>query len=358
MRVLALNRYGPTGASSRMRFYQYLPWLEAEGFSVTTRPLLEDGQLQSRYRRGGYSKSELMQAYRHRIEALLDRKQFDVLWVEKEALPWLPATLELALLRGVPFVLDYDDAVFHNYDRHRLSLVRKLFGRRLDILMAHARLVVAGNDYLAERAQAAGAPSVAKLPTVIDLDRYRVDLPHLSEAGDPLRIVWIGSPTTAAYLSLIAPSLKELAREHQFIFRVIGASSLDIPGVNVELMTWSSDAEARLVRECDIGVMPLRDTPWELGKCAYKLVQYMAAGLPCVASAIGANNEVISQEETGLLVHDKPGWTAALDRLLRHADLRRRMGAAGRTRVEASYCLQKTGPELAHLLRDAAIGSK
>lgn len=358
LKILALTRYGRAGASSRLRFLQYLPWLREAAIDVSVQPLLGDAPLQARYRTGRYGTVPLLTAYLKRCHALLGRHQFDVVWIEKEALPWAPLWLERGLLRGVPYVLDFDDAVFHNYDKHRSLLVRRVYGRRLDRLMARAALVVDGNSYLAQRARDAGAPRVELLPTVIDLDRYP-EPAHASESvtvGGTLRIVWIGSPTTVHYLQLLREPLQALARTHAFVLRVVGGGKVDLPGVNVEEVPWSEATEVASIGACDVGVMPLLDSPWERGKCGYKLIQYMACGLPVVASDVGANSEIVQHDVSGLVVRSSSDWEVALQRLLSDAALRARMGQAGRRRVEQRYCVQHTAPLLANWLRQAAEG--
>jgi len=258
------------------------------------------------------------------------------------------------LLRGVPYALDFDDAVFHNYDLHRLASVRKVFGHRLDGLMDKAALVVAGNCYLAARARAAGAPWVVVLPTVIDLNRYLplVVKPTVS-SSQPLRIVWIGSPSTVRYLQLLQEPLQALAKRLPFVLRVIGGN-FSLPGVQVECLPWAEDTEVAALTECDVGVMPLLDSPWERGKCGYKLIQYMACGLPVVASSVGVNPEIVRNGENGYLASSAEEWVSALEALLQSPSLRAQMGVAGRRRVEEEYCIQKTGPLMAQLLRTAA----
>lgn len=354
MKVMLFTRYGLQGASSRMRFYQFLPHLESAGFAVLVSPLLGDSTLGKRYRSGSYRLLDLLAAYRRRIGALWRRRHFDLLWIEKETLPWAPVWLERFLLRGVPYVLDFDDAIFHNYDRHPSPWVRYFLGRRIDRLMAGARLVVAGNRYLAQRASMAGAPWVELLPTVVDLERYPVKRRAASTThNEQLRLVWIGSPSTVQYLRLLAEPLATLARQQPFTLRVIGGGPLSLPGVELEAVPWSSDTEAAAIAECDVGIMPLLDTPWEQGKCAYKLIQYMACGLPTVASPVGANCEVIVEGETGFLAGTHEAWVDKLGLLLRDAEQRQRLGDAGRARVEAHYSLQKALPQLVRLLQQA-----
>lgn len=348
MKILVLSRYGHQGASSRMRFFQYLPGLSRAGLECEVSPLLDDAMLQQRYRQGSYGFLALPGAYWRRIRILLRLERFDLVWVEKECLPWFPAWLERLLLRGKPYVLDFDDAIFHNYDLHRNALVRCIFGRRIDRLMQGAQLVVAGNRYLAERAIAAGARRVEMIPTVVDVGRYAPKMSY-DEVQRP-RIVWIGSPSTASYLLDLAAPLRALAERRPFRLRVIGSGPLSLPGIDLELLPWTADMEAQLITECDIGIMPLRDTPWERGKCAYKLIQYMACGLPVVASPVGANREVVEDGVNGFTADNADAWLDALECLLSDATLRQRLGQAGRRRVEETYSLLQTIPKLQELL--------
>lgn len=353
MKILFLTRFGQQGASSRMRSFQYLPWFESAAIEYVVSPLFDDAMLLRKYRQGGYSLLELLSAYWRRIHVLMGAHQFDLVWIEKEALPWLPAWFERWLLRRVPYVLDFDDAIFHNYDLHRSVWVRRFYGRRIDRLMAGARLVIAGNRYLADRATAAGARLVEVIPTVVDLARYSSKQTY-SVATKP-RIVWIGSPSSAQYLLELAEPLGTLAKRQPFTLRVIGAGAITMQGVEVESIPWSADTEAALIAECDVGIMPLRDTPWEQGKCAYKLIQYMACGLPTLASPIGANRDVVIEGETGYFADTPTAWVKKLELLLCDAALRQRFGRAGRERVVVEYCLQLTAPRLVSLLTEAGV---
>jgi len=351
IKVLALTKYGCQGASSRLRTFQYLPSLARAKVEVSVQSLLSDELLQARYRRGRYGIS-LLSAYGQRFRELMGRRQFDLLWIEKEALPWWPLWLERSLLSGVPYVLDYDDALFHNYDLHRSALVREVFGQRLDGLMRKASLVVGGNQYLAQRALDAGAPWVEVIPTVIDLERYTTT-PTRTLDSQALTLVWIGSPSTVRYLRELSKPLANLARSVEFTLRVIGAQ-LELPDVRVECVPWTEATEVAAIAECDIGLMPLLDTPWERGKCGYKLIQYMACALPVVASPVGANREIVREGVSGFLAESPQQWVDALGTLLTDAQLRSAMGREGRKRVEASYCVQNTGPRMAELLLSAS----
>lgn len=348
MKILCLTRFGQLGASSRMRIIQYFPWFDSADIEYVVSPLFNDKMLLRKYQYGGYGFVDLIRAYWQRIHSLLGWYQFDLIWVEKEALPWFPAWLEKWLLRNKPYALDFDDAIFHNYDLHRSAWIRYVYGNRIDYLMKEAVLVVAGNRYLAGRAVAAGAQCVEVIPTVVDLERYLTN--PIFCASKKLRIVWIGSPSTVQYLLELAEPLNELAKKQSFTLRVIGGGEITMPGVDVEVVAWSAETETNAIAECDVGVMPLHDTPWEQGKCAYKLIQYMACGLPTVASPIGASRDVVIEGETGFFADTHSAWVEKMGLLLSDAALRQQFGQAGLLRVQAEYSLQKIAPKLVNLL--------
>lgn len=277
MKVLILTRFGKQGASSRMRTFLYLPSLVSSNIDYEISPLFDDKLLLKKYQIGSYPLKDLFNTYCWRISALLRRFDFDIIWIEKEALPWLPLWFEKALLLGRPYILDFDDALFHKYDQHSSSWIRYFYGRRIDKLMEQASLVVAGNR---STAAAAGAKKVEIIPTVIDLLKY---IPKQIYVFDkkPI-IVWIGSPSTVQYLMELTEPLIALAKLRPFTLRVIGGV-IAIPDVDVDYLPWTEETEATLIAECDIGIMPLKNTLWEQGKCAYKLIQYMACGLPTVS---------------------------------------------------------------------------
>jgi len=352
--VLLLNRYDRLGASSRLRFLDFLPALERAGLTVTAAPLFDDSYLRDLYAGRRQSPARLAAAYARRIGRMLDARRFDLVWLEKEALPWLPAGIERALLGRVPYVMDLDDAWFHRYGLHRAAPVRAVLGRKLESLARHARLVVAGNAHLADWARTSGARSVVEIPTVIDLDRYPPPVPPVGER--PFTVGWMGSPSSAAYLNQAAEALAALGGHARLL--LVGAHGAEPPGladrITIQHEPWSEERETALLARFDAGIMPLADGPWERGKCGYKLIQYMAAGLPVVASPVGVNTVLVRDGENGFLAADPAQWTAALTRLAADPALRARLGAAGRRLVEERYSLQAVAPRLAGTLMGAA----
>lgn len=348
MRLLMLPRYDALGASSRLRMLQYVPALESQGFEVDVKPLLDHDYVPDLYA-GRVSMLKVARAYARRARQMLSAKRYDVVWLEKEVWPWLPVYIENAWLpRSTRLVADYDDAVFHRYDQHPSALVRGLLGQKIDRVMRRADLVTAGNGYLAERANAAGARRVEWLPTVVDLDRYPAPI-RRSSTG-PVTIGWIGSPATAGYLQLLTPALQALAARHSIRCIAIGARPDQLNGTPFQAWEWAEGKEVALLGLFDIGVMPLPDEPWEQGKCGYKLIQYMACGLPVVASPVGVNREIVIPRENGALATTTEEWIEALERLVGREGLRHSMGAAGRRKVEETYCLKAQAPNLARFL--------
>lgn len=347
--VLVLCRYARLGASSRLRFLDYLPALAERGITTTVSPFFDDAYLRAYYA-GGRDLTAVLRAYGRRLWTLLRAGRYDVLWIEKEALPWLPGGWERWLLGSRPYVLDFDDAWSLRYRMHRSAVVRRLLGDKWRRLLPHAVTTVCGNDGLATWAQDNGALRTVQIPTVIDLERYP---PRPSPDNDVFTVGWIGTRSTLPHLASVGEALAQLCASGPARLRLIANQSIDLPGVPVDFIPWREDREAELLAGIDVGIMPLPDQPWERGKCAYKLVQYMAAGRPVVASPVGANAEVVLDGETGLLATTTAEWLTALQRLRDDAALRTAMGTAGRHRVEQRYCLQVQADHLAETLRSA-----
>lgn len=336
---------------------QYLQVLNAAGMEVEFAPFFDDSYLWRLYA-GETSGWTATRYFLARLRKLLSRRKVDLIWVEKEAFPWLPWWLENALLpRRIPLVSDYDDAVFHRYDLNRRTLVRIALGRKIDGVMARSALVIAGNGYLADRAEAAGAMQVRIVPTVVDTDAISTER-HPANDGC-LRLGWIGSPTTwADYAAPMLPVLTSVAIRHDALIRTVGAGTTAMPDETLEVLPWSEETEVPLIQSMDVGIMPLDDSPWARGKCGYKLIQYMACGVPVVASPVGVNREIVEHGVNGFLAETDAEWDSALETLLGDAELRRRMGAAGRKKVEQHYSLQVYGPKVAAMLLEVANAAK
>jgi hypothetical protein len=351
MKMLILSRYGRLGASSRLRMFQYEPYLRSVNFEPEQRPFFDDTYLMRLYQKR-QTRTLTGAAFARRLSQLFRIGPNKLLWIEKEALPWVPWLIERSMLpRSVPLVTDYDDAVFHRYDLHRLPFIRRLLGRKIDQVMAASALVTAGNSYLADRARAAGANWIEIVPTVVDIDNY--SLRSDSKVLDTPRIGWIGTPSTwTEFMVPMMPLLETVAGAEDARLTAVGAGKAAASHPLLDILPWSEQTEVTSIQDMDIGIMPLTDTPWARGKCGYKLIQYMACGVPVIASPVGVNAEIVEHGVNGFLASTEAEWHEALVTLLRDPDLRRRMGAAGRKKVEYQYSLQVWGPRVAGMLKD------
>jgi glycosyltransferase involved in cell wall biosynthesis len=351
MKILLLTRYGRLGASSRLRAYQYLPYLQSKGLEITTLPLLGDYYQEDLNLRRPRRWGRIAAAYLLRLLRLASSATYDLVWIESELFPWLPAVAE-RLLSGlrIPYVVEYDDPIYHRYDLHPSRIVRLLLGKKIDVIMRGASTVIVGNDYLGQRAGAAGARRVERLPTVVDLERY----PATSPRDEALFTVgWIGSSSTVKYLSAIGPVLANFCRDHHARLVVVGAREAELEGVQAKFRPWSEATEVEDILSFDVGIMPLADEPLARGKCGYKLIQYMACALPVIASPVGVNQGIVEHGVNGFLASTDQEWRSALETLFAAPDLRARMGSAGRRKVELSYCTRVTAPILAAILTHA-----
>lgn len=347
MNILLLSRYENLGASSRYRTYQYVPALRTGGHTVDVRALLSNNYIAQLYAGRRRPVTEVAASYLRRIVHLLESRSYDLVWTEYEALPWVPYVVE-SFLRpaGIPFVLDMDDAVFHRYDLHRRGLVRRLLGNKIGRVMRAAALVIAGNEYIAAYARKAGARRVEILPTVVDLEMISPAQPHSNEK---FMIGWIGTPMTDRYLKEAIDPLRAVCSDGSAQLVTVGAGHLTMEGVPHIARGWDLNTEISEIQEFDVGIMPLVDSPWERGKCGHKLIKYMACSKPVVASAVGVNREIVEHGVNGFLASGTEEWIKALMTLKQDPELCRRMGDAGRKKVEERYSLKVTAPVLAGL---------
>jgi glycosyltransferase involved in cell wall biosynthesis len=351
LQVLLLTRYGRKGASSRLRFLQYLPGLDDYGIDVHPAPFLDDTYLKQLYHGQRPSMRRVLAFYSERLHRLAKARDFDVVWIEKEVLPWVPGWVARAMLRGTPLVIDFDDAWHLRYSQSSNPLIRLMLGQKLERLAKYADFVIVANKFLQRWAEDAGAKRVTCIPTVVDLRRYpQTALPP----AEPFTIGWIGTPETAPYLEIVKPALKRVLAKEGTRLLLVGAEPSFLPLPNVETQSWSEAREADLLQRMHVGIMPLPQGVWEYGKSGYKLVQYMAASRPVVASPVGVNNDVVKEGVNGFFAITEEEWIGNLERFRGSPSLIERCGAAARATVENAFSLRATLPKIAEILKSAA----
>jgi glycosyltransferase involved in cell wall biosynthesis len=355
-RVLVLSPIPEDGAGCRFRVSQFIPYLNSVGFEVTVRPFFTPEFFRLVYKPGHYATKvgAFAGLSLGRLRSLRGVSSYDLIWIYREAFPIGPALIERWLGRSgmPPIVYDFDDAVFlpNVSDANRLIGSLK-WVRKIPDILRHSTRVVAGNDFLAAFARQYHR-EVVTIPTCVDTDRFvpRSD----TRASTPPIVGWIGSPTTASYLSILSTIFSRVHAHAPFQVKISGAASdVTFPGVPVTNVPWSLAEEVSLFNQCDVGIYPLTDDDWARGKCGFKAIQFMACGVPVVASAVGVNREIIRDGENGFLATTPAEWEQKLLRLLTDEPLRVRFAKAGRQTIEDRFSLRVCAPQVAAVLRDA-----
>jgi glycosyltransferase involved in cell wall biosynthesis len=343
MKVLCLSRYPRIAANTRYRVAQFLDqlshqWPDLLVDYVSTYSESHFVSLQASYgsRTFALTCRTLSAMVTRCIEVRkFDFDRYDAIIATSDLLPWLPFGLEARAYRSKPgVVVDLDDARWLTY-----SGVPVLSQKYAHVL-ASARHVIAGNAEIARYARRY-TDRVTIIPTVVDVQRYiPKDSYDLSPDGIA-RVAWIGTSVTAQHLLSHQGAFRSLALRRPFTLECIGVGDdFRIPGVVVRAIPWSAGTEAELLRSCDVGVMPLPNNDFAKGKSGLKIIQYLSAGLPVLASAVGANCDIINEGHSGLLSRSIEDFRIKLDRLLAERDLRAELGIAGRNVAMQKFSLQ------------------
>lgn len=350
MRVLWLSLGGHAEACSRTRVFALQPRLRSASvrgqvirFASGRHPAMLGSAPLGRAERA----AEVLNTLRKTLRLARLAPAFDLVVVQRVLLP--PALQALVRARSRALLFDFDDAIYLSPDGTGSGRAAE----RFDHMVARCDAVVAASPELARRA-APLARRLYRIPTPVDTDRYA---PAERPEADRAEVVvgWIGSPSTGPYLEMLRPVVERLVAERPALrFHVVGAvgALAGVPGVCH--LPWRYADEVAALRRFDVGVMPLPDDPWARGKAGYKLLQYMAVGVPGVASPVGVNAELVRDGVNGFLARTPDEWTATLGRLLDNAALRRRLGAAGRELAVRHYSLGALAPAFLAALRETA----
>lgn len=359
LRVLALAPYPVEAAATRLRLVQLKGPLAARGMELTVSPFVSSATFSGLYdrRRLAGTVAGLAAAAVRRMGEVLAAHRFDVVVVQREAMLAGPPVVEwlVATARKVPLVLDLDDPTWVAYDSPTYGRLGRLlkWPAKAGWLIRHSAVVTCGSPVIAEHVRALGTAAVV-VPSVVDTDLYR---PGRGGRSGPPVVGWVGSHSTWQYLDPLLAVLAEVGREHQFLLRVVGAGveRLQAPGVPVEALPWSLAREVEDFQSLDVGLYPMPEgDAWASGKSGLKAVQYMAVGVPFVASPVGVMAQMGEAGLTHLLASTPGEWRRQLGRLLGDPDLRRRMGQAGRAYSVAHYGLDGVADTMARALRQAA----
>lgn len=329
--------------ASRFRFIQLIPHLQRAGWQIDHRPNCPDRQWKSplrsslaravHYRAG----RTLMKA--NRLRDVLDASEFDAVFVNRDFASEGRLFQKLFWPLVQKSVFDFDDAIFIGPHEKQVRW-----------LCAHSFWVTPGNDYLASYARRF-TDRVTVIPTVIDTDKY-VPRSYANSQPDCVRVGWSGSDQSIhATLFPHLPMLARLQARIDFELVVITNTkpTLPVSGLRWTFHPWCQEEEPFLESKMDIGIMPLVDDEFQKGKCALKLLQYMAAGLPTVGSPVGVNKEVVLQGVTGMLASTEDDWHRSLETLIRSKMARCSMGCSGREHCGKNYSIHRWLPVLTNI---------
>jgi len=353
MRVLFIEPYPIEGPSSRYRIEQYVPYFTDNGIKCTVRPFISSKFYKILYKRGHYLKkiSFFIQSSVKRFFDLFTALNSDIVFIHLEAFPFGYPIFEWILtVFKKRLIYDLDDAIYLGKTSPVNIFLKYLkWPSKVKEIIKISRYVITCNEFLANYARKFN-PNVIAIHTSIDTDRFTLRSKNTSKN---VTIGWIGSHTTAPYLREIEDVFLQLGKKYKFNLKIIGAGKYNIRADNISVisMDWRLEDEVEQFQSLDIGVYPLPDSEWTFGKTGFKAIQYMSVGVPCVASRIGANRDIIEDNLNGFLVGTKDEWVQRLSNLIEDAELREKTGLLSRKTVEEKYSVKVNAPKILEIIQ-------
>ncbi|MEO6490916.1 MAG: glycosyltransferase family 4 protein [Ferruginibacter sp.] len=330
----------------RLKYEQYFDHWRNNGYSVTVSPFFSERMQSILYNKSNKLEKIfwVLRAYVKRVVGLFSLQKYDLVYIFLWVTPFgYPLMERLYLAVNPNVVYDIDDAIFIKAESVVNRSIDFMRGRSKPFfLMKLARHVIACTPFLTEVA-ASYNKKVTDISSTINTDSYQ---PVNNYQNDHKLILgWSGSHSTSPFLYLLKDVLLELHQKIPFKLMVMGDPSFHIDGIEMEALPWSVESEVPVLQKFDIGLYPLPlDNEWVLGKSGLKALQYMAVGLPVVATAIGANYRIIENGRTGILVKTKEEWMEKILLLMEDAVLRKKIGTAARENVVSNYSIHANAP--------------
>ena len=319
-KVIFFTRYAENGASSRLRFLQYIPFLNKKGIDVKVKEFFSRQYLIKKYDKKKYGLINIIKLYFQQFKFLLQHRKDDkkIWFIEYELLPFVPYFIEKIFLKKRRYILNFDDNVWEKYNRFPFKLFLK---NKYNKLIKNADSVIVANQFLKDKVQQIN-DNVILIPTAVDVEKYqRRKLEKFSQ----FTIGWIGTPETYHYITMFADYWQTLATKIDYKLLIIAKENLHknaIDNVNMQFVDWSERIETTLLQQCHLGIMPLAEDDFSQGKSAYKIIQYFASGVVPIASNVGENNHIIKNGENGFLVDNNvDDWVSVIEKLVKNSQL-------------------------------------
>lgn len=341
MKILFLFPYpAGTAASQRFRFEQYLDYLKEEGIQIDRQSFLDEKTWAILYQPGHYFQKlwGIIRGFLRRYSLIFRVRNYDFIFIHREGSPLGPPLLEwfLARILRKKLIFDFDDAIWlPNTTASNAIAARLKFHQKTGQIIHWSYRVSAGNAYLADYARS-NNPEVIINPTTIDTENWHNRVKVHREADKPV-IGWTGTHSTLPYLDMLVPILQKLEKEYSFDFLLIANQAPHFQLDALVFQAWRKQEEIDDLLRMHIGLMPLQDDQWAQGKCGFKALQYMALGIPALASPVGVNRQIIKPGQDGYLCEREEDWEKALRDLLAQPVLRAQMGKKAREKIVDQY---------------------
>jgi glycosyltransferase involved in cell wall biosynthesis len=329
--------------SQRFRVELYEPVLQEAGVRYEILSFMDEPTWQIIFKKGHHFEKLLgvLKGYLRRFLHLAKAAKYDYVFIHREAAPLGPPIFEfvLAKLMRKKIIYDFDDAIWipNVSAANKTATWLKAFWK-VKYICKWAHVVTGGNDYLNQYAKQHGAAHTVFLPTCVDTERKHN---KVKEHGVHKPVVgWTGSHSTLFYLDEIIPVLSELQEEQAFTFLVIADKKPSIDLKDWQFVQWDEATEGADLLRMDIGIMPLKPDAWSEGKCGFKLIQYLSAGIPAIADPVGVNKTIVENRQNGFVCATPEDWKEKLLLLIRDAGLRKQLGSNGRKKIVDAYSIQ------------------
>lgn len=345
MKILFLAPYPAfESPSQRYRFEHYLDILNEKGISYVYKPFLSKRAWAYFFLPGNFFKKgfAVFAGFMRRWGLMFTIGKYDYVYVHREAAPAGPPVFEwiIARLYRKKLIYDFDDAIWVPVVSQSNRMARFIkWPSKVASVCRMSYKVSAGNDFLAEFA-GKYCKNVVVVPTVVDTNKVHNKLQD-QNTESPV-IGWTGTFSTLKYLDLVLPALQRLQSRYDFSFVVIANKDPELPLKNYRFIPWRKETEIDDLLSMHIGLMPLEDGDIEKGKCGFKAIQYMSLGIPAIVSPVGVNTAIVEDGVNGYVANTAPEWEKAIERLYTDASLRKRLGEAGRKKIEEGYSVSSS----------------
>lgn len=353
MKVLFIEPYPIEGPSSRYRVEQYIPYFENNRIKCAVRPFVSSGFYKILYKKGFYLQKILffLQSVLKRSFDIFTALRSDIIFIHLEAFPFGPPLFEWILSKsGKKIIYDFDDAVYMGATSPANRFLKHLkCSYKVRWIIKMSRHVITGNAFLADYARKYNK-NVTIIYTSVDTEKFT---PKSHDNKDDITIGWIGSHSATPYLESLKDVFYKLSKKYKFSLKIIGAMehNIKIPQIKIINLDWNLKDEIGQFQSLDIGVYPLPKDKWAFGKSGFKAIQYMSVGVPCVVSNVGINSDIVQDGVNGFLVDTEKEWIEKISRLIENAELRKKIGLAGRETAEKRFSFRVNAPKYLEIIK-------